>query len=106
MVMRRSAQGRNSFAFASVVGRLVGGVVATRVQVRGLTAVLIVVQASALLFLALAETQPLLLVASALLGLSVGNLLMLQPLLLVEAFGVKHTARKTPQVGYLLLLGM
>ena len=80
-------------AFASVVGRLVGGVIATRVQVRGLTAVLIVVQASALLFLALAETQALLLVSSALLGLSVGNLLMLQPLLLVEAFGVKHNSQ-------------
>ncbi len=80
-------------ALASVVGRLAGGVIATRVPVRTLTALLIVVQASALLFLALADTQTLLLIASALLGLSVGNLLMLQPLLLVEAFGVKHNSQ-------------
>jgi len=63
------------------------------VPVRTLTAFLIAVQASALLFLALADTQTLLLIASALLGLSVGNLLMLQPLLLVEAFGVKHNSQ-------------
>ncbi len=80
-------------AFASVAGRLAGGVIVTRVSTRSLTGLLVAVQAGALIFLALADTQALLLVASALLGLSVGNLLMLQPLLLVEAFGVKHNSQ-------------
>ena len=77
-------------AFASVVGRLVGGVVVTKVPARELTAVLILIQAGALSFLAFANTSTSIFVAAALFGLSVGNLLMLQPLLLVETFGVKH----------------
>ena len=77
-------------AFASVVGRLLGGVVVTKVPARELTAVLILVQAGALSFLAFADSRSTIFVAAAIFGLSVGNLLMLQPLLLVETFGVKH----------------
>lgn len=77
-------------AFASVIGRLTGGVVVTKVPVRALTGALILLQAVALSFLALAETRPTIFAACAVFGVSVGNLLMLQPLLLVETFGVKH----------------
>lgn len=77
-------------AFASVIGRLVGGVVVTKVPARELTAVLILVQAGALSFLAFADTRTTIFAAAAIFGLSVGNLLMLQPLLLVETFGVKN----------------
>lgn len=76
-------------AFASVVGRLAGGVVVTRVAVRDLTAALILLQVGSLAFLAVADTRSTIFAASALFGVSVGNLLMLQPLLLVETFGVK-----------------
>ncbi len=77
-------------AFASVIGRLVGGVVVTKVPARELTALLILVQAAALSFLAFADTRATIFIAAGVFGLSVGNLLMLQPLLLVETFGVKH----------------
>lgn len=77
-------------AFSSVIGRLAGGVIVTKVPARNLTAVLILVQAGALSFLAVADVRLTIFIAAAMFGLSVGNLLMLQPLLLVEAFGVKH----------------
>ncbi len=77
-------------AFASVIGRLVGGLVVTKIPAQTLTGALILLQAASLSLLALADTRLTVFAASALFGLSVGNLLMLQPLLLVEAFGVKH----------------
>ena len=77
-------------AFTSVIGRLAGGVIVTKVPARALTRVLILVQAVALSLLAMADTRPTIFAACALFGVSVGNLLMLQPLLLVEAFGVRH----------------
>lgn len=77
-------------ALSSVIGRLSGGVIVTKVPARELTAALILLQAFSLGFLAMAETRPLIFAAGALFGVSVGNLLMLQPLLLVETFGVKN----------------
>ena len=77
-------------ALSSIIGRLIGGVVVTKIPARELSGVLILVQAAALVLLAFANGRSGILVASALFGLSVGNLLMLQPLLLVEAFGVRN----------------
>lgn len=77
-------------AFASVVGRLIGGLVVTKIPAQTLTGALILLQTVSLGLLALADTRPTVFAAGALFGVSVGNLLMLQPLLLVEAFGVKH----------------
>ncbi len=79
----------STMAFASVAGRLLGGVIVIRVDTKLLTSILIVVQAAALGWLALAETRELLLAGSVIFGLSVGNLLMLQPLLLAETFSVR-----------------
>lgn len=80
-------------AFTSVVGRLAGGVVAPRVGTKNLTAALTILQSGALVSLALAGSAPMLVASVVLLGASVGNLLMLQPLLLAEAFGVKEYSR-------------
>jgi MFS family permease len=80
-------------AAASVCGRLAGGLVVLRVPSRWLTAVLIGVQAVALTLMSRANTEVGILGASVLLGLAVGNLLMLQPLLLAEAFGVREYAK-------------
>ncbi len=77
-------------AFASVIGRLVGGVVVTKLPTREFTGALILAQALALVFLAVADGRISIFASSAFFGLSVGNLLMLQPLLLVEVYGVKH----------------
>lgn len=80
-------------AGASVVGRLAGGVVVTRVSSRWLIAVLMAVQGVALLLLSGAQTRAAVLGASLVLGLSVGNLLMLQPLILAETFGIREYSR-------------
>lgn len=80
-------------AGASVVGRLTGGVVVLRMPSRWLTTGLIVLQCVALTLMAHAYTKGAILTASLLFGLCVGNLLMLQPLLIAEAFGVREYAR-------------
>ena len=79
-------------AASSLVGRLLGGVVATRVSMRGLTLTLMVAQAVSLVVLAAAQTPAALLVTTVAFGLTVGNLLMLHPLLLAERFGVRDYA--------------
>ena len=88
-----AAAALSTMALSSVVGRLIGGVLVTRISALKMTGVLILSQAAALAFLAVATTRPLLLLGSSLLGLSVGNLLMLQPLLLADAFGVVEYSR-------------
>ncbi|HVM26134.1 MAG TPA: MFS transporter [Mycobacteriales bacterium] len=80
-------------AGSSLVGRLVGGVVAARVSMRGMAVALMAVQGSALLLLSLSSSAPALLAAVCLFGLTVGNLLMLHPLLLAERFGVRDYPR-------------
>lgn len=80
-------------ALSSVIGRLLGGVVVIRLPAKSLTAVLTLVQAAALLWISMADTRAMVLVGSSIFGLSVGNLLMLQPLLLAEAYGVKEYSR-------------
>lgn len=80
-------------ALASVVARLVGGVVAGKVPMGALTVVLAAVQGLSLLLLGSVDGRAQLLAAAVLFGLTVGNLLMLQPLLLAEAFGVRDYPR-------------
>jgi MFS family permease len=80
-------------AVASLVGRLLGGVVAARTSMRGMAIVLSAGQALALLLLGVLDGAAALLVVTVLFGLTVGNLLMLHPLLLAERFGVHDYAR-------------
>lgn len=80
-------------ALASVVARLVGGVVAGKVPMGVMTWSLAALQAISLAWLALADSATMLLAASVLFGATVGNLLMLQPLILAEAFGVRDYPR-------------
>jgi MFS family permease len=80
-------------AISSLVGRLVGGWVASRTSMRALALVLMLGQAAALALLALADGRVGLLALSVAFGLTVGNLLMLHPLLLAERFGVRDYGR-------------
>jgi MFS family permease len=57
------------------------------------TAVLAALQGVSLLWLSQASTHATLLAGAALFGATVGNLIMLQPLLLAEAFGVRDYPR-------------
>jgi predicted MFS family arabinose efflux permease len=82
-----------ALAGSSLVGRLVGGVVAARVSMRALATTLMALQAAALVLLSSAGSAAALLGATVLFGVTVGNLLMLHPLLLAERFGVRDYPR-------------
>lgn len=83
----------STLAFSSITGRLLGGLAVVKLGARPMTIVLSVVQAGALTVIAIAESRGVMMAGAAIFGLSIGNLLMLQPLLLAEAFGVKAYSR-------------
>lgn len=78
---------------ASITGRLIGGWVLGFISIRGFAISMMLVQMLSLTFLALTSSIFALCLGLAAFGISVGNILMLQPLLLAEAFGVKDYAR-------------
>ncbi len=82
-----------ALALASVVFRLLGGVVASRAPLAPLTVGLAAVQGASLALLAESDSRAALLLAAFIFGTTVGNLLMLQALLVAEAFGVRAYAR-------------
>lgn len=83
----------STLALASVIARLVAGVVAPRLPLGTFTAALCAGQGVSLLFLGQASHKAALLVGAALFGATVGNLLMLQPLVIAETFGVRDYAK-------------
>jgi MFS family permease len=83
----------STIAFASVVARLIGGVMVMRIPVKPFTAGMAAVQGCSLVLLALAGSSTALIASAAVFGIGIGNLLMLQPLLLAEAFGVANYSR-------------
>ena len=80
----------SALALSSVVARLVGGALVIRLSTMWFGATLVVSQSLALVLLALAEQEVALIASAAFFGVSIGNLLMLQPLLLAEVFGTAH----------------
>ena len=82
-----------ALALSSVVGRLLGGLVVIKADTRLMTLLLIGVQGLSLIVIAVADSHAMLLVGAALFGVSIGNVLMLQPLLIAEAFGIRSYGR-------------
>ena len=80
-------------AASSIAGRLAGGVALARVPMRQFTLGFMALQAAGLAAFALASGPAALIAASVLFGVTVGNILMLQPLLLGEAFGLRDYGR-------------
>ena len=80
-------------AVSSLVGRLAGGAFVARTSMRGFALVLMLAQAASLVGLAVTASRTSLLVLTVAFGLTVGNLLMLHPLLLAERFGVRDYGR-------------
>ncbi len=77
-----------ALAATSVVARLVGGRVVEVVPMIGFTVFLAAMQSVALVGLGVASSTPLIFASIIVFGLTIGNLLMMQPLLLAERFGV------------------
>jgi predicted MFS family arabinose efflux permease len=80
-------------AAASVCGRLAGGWILLKIPTRAFTFALFAQQAAALAVLAVAAGEGTLLLGVVLFGLAMGNILMMQPLLLAEAFGTQSFGR-------------
>ena len=80
-------------AGASVCGRLAGGWILLKAPARTFTLVLFAQQAAAAAVLAIANEEGTLLLGVVLFGLAMGNILMMQPLLLAEAFGTQSFGR-------------
>lgn len=78
---------------ASIVGRLLGGWLVGQLPIRLFAITMMAVQALSLAILALGLGEYTLYLGLALFGASVGNLLMLQPLLIADAFGLKDYAK-------------
>jgi predicted MFS family arabinose efflux permease len=77
----------------SILSRIAGGFILTRIPIRWFALGNLAGQASGLALLAVADSPLKLLVAAGLFGASIGNLLMLHPLWLADAFGVGAYAR-------------
>lgn len=80
-------------AVTSLVGRLVVGWLLTWIGSRVMTIGLMLFQTATLVLLAFAEGRIFILGAAALFGVNAGSMLMMQPLLLAEAFGVRDYGR-------------
>ena len=80
-------------ASTSLVGRLIGGQLLSKIPARAFTIALMANQAVALVFLAFAETKVMLLAGVALFGFTIGTILMMHQLLVAEAFGSREYGR-------------
>lgn len=78
----------SALAGTSVIARLIGGVVVEKMSIMTFTSVLAFLQGVALVSLAYADTSTELVLSAVLFGATIGNLLMLQPLIVSAAFGV------------------
>jgi MFS family permease len=92
-------------AATSVLARLAGGRVAERVPLARLTASLAALQALALLAIAMADATAPLFASIVVFGATVGNLLMLQPLLVAERFGVLDYPRIFSRTSFITMFG-
>lgn len=80
-------------AAASIAGRLVGGVVLSHVASKTYLYAIYVLQALSFILFAFVQGPAGLFIASAVFGSTVGNMQMMQPLIVAEAFGLKSYAR-------------
>ena len=93
-------------ALGSLAGRFLGGAVLARVSVSAFFRLLLVVQSASLVVLAAADSGRVLLGASLLFGLTIGNVLLVHPLLLGETFGLRDFARVLSLSGLVATAGV
>lgn len=94
-----------ALAATSVVARLIGGRVVSLVPMTGFTGALCMLQTIALVWLGFAESAVMIFAAIVLFGATIGNILMLQPLLIAERFGVREYAKIYSRAQLLGLVG-
>jgi MFS family permease len=93
-------------AACSVIGRLLGGVVMERVGMERFTVFMLVMQAASLAWLAAVSGVAAVYLGTAVLGVTVGNVLLLHPLLLAHAFGMGDYPRIFARSQFLTTVGV
>lgn len=92
-------------AMTSVVARLVGGRVVTGFPLMRVTATLSALQALAMIGVAVSGSKLALFAWIVVFGATIGNILMLQPLLVAQRFGVRDYARIFSRTQFLTVVG-
>jgi MFS family permease len=92
-------------AATSVLARLAVGRIVDRVGTMRMSVILFGGQAGSMVWLALAEGKVVLLAGIVTLGLTIGNILMMQPLLIAERFGVRDYPRLFSRTQFYTTLG-
>jgi len=92
--------------FFSILGRLAGGFVIDLFSTSKFTITMMFFQAASLALIAFAGSSVALLLGLALFGLTVGNLLMLQPLLIAEVYGLVNYSRIYSWSNLVMMLGV
>ncbi len=82
-----------ALTITSILSRFVGGWIVIKVRIRVFALGNLLVQALGLVIIAVAEDVAVVLIGAAVFGSSIGNLLMLHPLWLAEAFGIHDYPR-------------
>jgi MFS family permease len=93
-------------AASSTIGRLVGGAMLLRVPTQAFALAMMALQAVSLMGLALAHDRATILAATTVFGTTMGNSLMLHPLLLAERFGVRDYGRIYSASQMMTVLGL
>jgi MFS family permease len=93
-------------ASASIAGRLTGGWLVLRTTVRTFALQLMAVQTAALMMLAFVHERVGILAAVALFGVTIGNSLMMHPLLLAEKFGTREYGRIYSMSQFIAMAGV
>jgi MFS family permease len=102
---RAATAATSIIAIASLVARLAGGQIVRQVPSAAFAAVLGAVQAVALVGLAWSTSASALFAGTALFGLTIGNILMMQPLLIAERFGVRDYPRIFGTAQFITMFG-
>jgi MFS family permease len=95
-----------ALSICSISGRFFGGWLVTRIPIRWFALGNLSMQALGLTFIALASNGALAVVAAGFFGLSVGNLLMTQPLWLAEVYAISIYAKVFARANALSVLGL
>jgi len=93
-------------ASASIAGRLTGGWLVLRTKVRTFALQLMAVQTAALMMLAFVHERVAILAAVVLFGVTIGNSLMMHPLLLAEKFGTREYGRIYSMSQFIAMAGV
>lgn len=93
-------------ASASIAGRLTGGWLTLKMKVRTFALQLMAIQGVALLALAFVNERISILGATVLFGVTIGNSLMMHPLLLAEKFGTREYGRIYSMSQFITMIGV